>query len=115
MLRVRVDTTQSAAFGMGAEADVFFDDSPAFTLGTDAAARGVKRVAWYDSARPLRSGWAWGQQHLEGGAAAVEAKVGQGTLYLFGPEILYRAQPHGTFKFFFNSLAASAAGGGAIQ
>ena len=115
VLRVRVDTTQSAAFGMGAEADVFFDDSPAFTLGADAAARGVKRVAWYDSARPLRSGWAWWQQHLEGGAAAVEAKVGQGTLYLFGPEILYRAQPHGTFKFFFNSLAASAAGGGAIQ
>ncbi|MDF1503011.1 M14 metallopeptidase family protein [Roseisolibacter sp. H3M3-2] len=115
VLRVAVDTTQPAAFGMESQADVFFDDSPAFTLGADAEARGVKRVAWYDSASPLRSGWAWGQKHLEGGAAAVEAKVGQGTLFLFGPEILYRAQPHGTFKFFFNSLAASAASGGAIQ
>jgi len=28
---------------------------------------------------------------------------------LFGPEILKRAQPHGTFKFLFNSLYASAA------
>jgi hypothetical protein len=115
VLRVRVDTTQSSAFGMAAQTDVFFDDSPAFTLGPDAEARGVRRVAWYDTANPLRSGWAWGQKHLEGGAAAVEAKVGQGTLYLFGPEILYRAQPHGTFKFLFNSLAASAAGTGAIQ
>jgi hypothetical protein len=115
VLRVRVDTTASAAFGMPAQADVFFDDSPAFTLGADAEARGVKRVAWYDTAEPLRSGWAWGQKHLEGGAAAVEAKVGQGTLYLFGPEILYRAQPHGTFKFFLNGLAASAAGAPAVQ
>ena len=93
---------------MNAETDVFFDDSPAFTLGPDAAARGVTRVAWFDSATPLRSGWAWGQKHLEGGAAVAEAKVGQGTLYLFGPEILFRAQPHGTFKFFLNGLAGSA-------
>ena len=33
-----------------------------------------------------------------------EAKVGQGTLWLFGPEILFRAQPHGTFKLFLNAL-----------
>ncbi|GLC25871.1 M14 family metallopeptidase [Roseisolibacter agri] len=115
VLRVRVDTTQASAFGMESQADVFFDDSPAFTLGPDAAARGVKRVAWYDTATPLRSGWAWGQKHLEGGAAAVEAKVGQGTLYLFGPEILYRAQPHGTFKFFLNGLAGSASQGTTLQ
>jgi len=23
---------------------------------------------------------------------------------LFGPEIMFRAQPHGTFKFFFNAI-----------
>jgi hypothetical protein len=108
VLRARVDTTAAVAFGMNAETDVFFDDSPVFTLGPDAEARGVKRVAWYDSPAPLRSGWAWGQKNLEGGAAVVQAKVGQGTLYLFGPEILYRAQPHGTFKFFLNGLAGSA-------
>jgi len=33
-----------------------------------------------------------------------EARVGRGKLYLFGPELLFRGQPHGTFKFFFNSL-----------
>ena len=33
-----------------------------------------------------------------------EAKVGQGTLYLFGPEILFRAQSHGAYKLFLNAL-----------
>jgi hypothetical protein len=36
----------------------------------------------------------------------VEANVGKGKLYLFGPEILFRAQPHGTFKFLFNGIFA---------
>ena len=30
--------------------------------------------------------------------------VGEGKLFLFGPEILFRAQPHGTFKLFFNGI-----------
>ena len=28
---------------------------------------------WFDSASPLRSGWAWGQNYLEGGTTAFEA------------------------------------------
>jgi len=36
--------------------------------------------------------------------AAAEARVGLGTLYLFGPEITFRSQPHGTYKFLFNSI-----------
>ena len=33
-------------------------------------------------------------------------------MFLFGPEITFRAQPHGTFKFLFNSIfyGASVAG-----
>jgi len=36
--------------------------------------------------------------------AAVEAALGKGKVFLFGPEITFRAQPHGTFKFLFNSI-----------
>ncbi len=115
VLATRVDTTQPIAFGMNERTDVFFNNSPVFALGPDAAARGIKRVAWYDSATPLRSGWAWGQKYLEGGAAVVQAPVGKGMLYLFGPEIIYRAQPYGTFKYFFNGLANSTATEQAIQ
>ncbi|HEX7049317.1 MAG TPA: M14 metallopeptidase family protein [Longimicrobiales bacterium] len=109
VLEVRVDTRQPIAWGMDDHVDVFFDNSPVFTLEAGAEASGLERVAWFDGPEPLRSGWAWGQNHLEGGLAVIEAPVGEGTLYLFGPEILNRAQPHGTFKFFFNGLTLSTA------
>ena len=33
-----------------------------------------------------------------------EAEVGAGHLYMFGPAVLFRGQPHGTFKLFFNGI-----------
>ncbi|HEX7937879.1 MAG TPA: peptidase, partial [Gemmatimonadaceae bacterium] len=104
ILRVAVDSTAEVAAGAKGHADVFFDNSPVFTLNPDAHLKGVKPVAWFDSARPLQSGWGWGQDYLEGGVSIATAKVGKGELYLFGPEILFRGQPHGTFKFFFNAV-----------
>ncbi|HYH81838.1 MAG TPA: M14 metallopeptidase family protein [Longimicrobium sp.] len=108
ILRVQVDTARPAAWGMERRADVMFAESPVLRLGPDAAARGVRRIAWYEGAEPLRSGWAWGQQYLDGGVAAAEASVGRGRLFLFGPEIAFRAQPHGTFKLLFNALYSAA-------
>jgi hypothetical protein len=107
VLRVRVDSTAPIAWGMPAEVDVMFDDSPVFRV--DDGAAGVRRVAWFDRGDPLRSGWAWGQELLEGGAVVVSTDVGRGRLHLFGPEIAFRAQPHGTFKFLFNGLFESVA------
>ncbi len=104
VLSVRVDNTHPLAHGMRERADVFFDDSPVFRLKAGAAAQGVKAIAWYDSETPLRSGWAWGQAYLEDGVAAIEAPIGRGRVVLFGPQILQRAQPHGTFKFLFNAI-----------
>ena len=92
--------------GLPSQLDVFFDNSPVFRLKPDAALKGTKAVAWFDSATPLRSGWAWGQNYLEGGASVVESSYGKGTVYLFGPEITFRGQPHGTFKFLFNGIYA---------
>jgi len=105
---VAVDPTATVAAGMGRHALITFDNSEVFTITPSAVAAGVRPVAWYDSAEPLRSGWAWGQTYLEGGVVAAEAKVGQGTLYLFGPEITFRAQPHGTFRFLFNGILKGA-------
>ncbi|HSB55432.1 MAG TPA: peptidase, partial [Gemmatimonadales bacterium] len=104
LLEVAVDNTAPSALGMGSRAIVMFDESPVMELEPDAPMRGVRPVAWFDSATPLRSGWAWGQTFLEGGIAAAEATVGKGTLYLFGPEITFRSQPHGTYKFLFNAI-----------
>jgi hypothetical protein len=104
VLRVAVDSTAPSAAGASSHVDVMFDNSPVFRLDPDAQSKGVRPVAWFDTDKPLRSGWAWGQNYLEGGVAMAEARVGRGKLFLFGPEVLFRAQPHGTFKFFFNSL-----------
>jgi zinc carboxypeptidase len=104
LLEVAVNQEATSALGMERNAIVMFDESPVMRLSPDAEERGVKPVAWFASASPLKSGWAWGQTYLEGGIAMAEAKVGQGTLYLFGPEITFRSQPHGTFKFLFNAI-----------
>ena len=104
LLEMAVDTTAPSAAGMGGTAIVMFNESPVFRLLPDAPARGVRPVMWFNSATPLRSGWAWGQTYLEGGIAAVEAQVGKGSLYLFGPEMMFRSQPHGTYRMVFNGL-----------
>ena len=109
ILRLSVDNTSPLGFGFDPEVDVFFDNSPVMELAPDATLKGIRPVAWFASREPLRSGWAWGQHYLEGGTAAVEASVGKGKVFLFGPEITFRAQPHGTFKFLFNSIYYGAA------
>ena len=115
VLRAAVDNTAPIAHGMPNAADVFFDNSPVFRLQPAASLKGVRPIVWFDTATPLRSGWAYGQGYLEGGVAAIEAAVGKGKLFLFGPEITFRAQPHGTFKFLFNGIYLGARGGGASQ
>lgn len=107
VLRVKVDSNHPLAWGMPNEVDVMFSNSPTFRLKDNARANGLSKVAWFADKSPLRSGWALGQDALDGGIAIIDADVGKGQLILFGPQILFRAQPHGTFKFFFNALVRS--------
>ena len=104
-MRVMIDSTQPAGWGLGSEADVYFAASPVFKLAPGGISNGkVTPVAWFASQKSLRSGWAWGQEYLQDGVAAFTAPVGKGTFYAFGPEITFRSQTHGTFKFLFNTL-----------
>ncbi len=116
VLRVKVDPAAPLAWGIGDEVDVLFSASPTFKMPEDAEKKGLRRIAWFDGKTPLRSGWAWGQEHLDGGTAIIDAKVGKGRLVLFGPQILFRGQPHGTFKFLFNGIVeAVGSESGSIQ
>ncbi len=105
LLEGRIDNTKPLGYGMPDHADFFFENDPAFRAGSGATA-----VAWYDSPTPLRSGWAWGQKNLENAAAVVEVPVEKGKLFLFGPEILFRSQAHGTYKLFFNAIFYGSSG-----
>lgn len=105
VLQLAVDTKSPASWGLESATDVYFDNSPVFKLSADAVSSGkIKPLAWFPNANPLRSGWAWGQSHLQDGVAAFEANYGKGKFYAFGPEITFRAQTHGTFKWMFNQL-----------
>lgn len=106
LLRVQVDNTTPLAYGMPSSADVFFDRSPAFRLAPDARQRGVETVAWYGKGMLLDSGWAWGQEYLNESSAVVRIKQGKGSVVLYGPEVTFRGQPHGTFKLLFNAMEA---------
>ncbi|MDY3562859.1 M14 family metallopeptidase [Gemmata sp. JC673] len=109
VLRMKVDPAHPLAWGMGDETDVMFANSPTFRA--PAAGSGLDRVGWFESKAPLRSGWAFGQEYLDGGAAVLDAAVGKGRVVVYGAQVLYRAQPHATFKLVFNAICRAGTGG----
>jgi len=109
ILDMKIDSGSPLTHGFGDRVDVLFSHSPTFSLNPGAEAQGVRRIGWYDSADPLKSGWSWGAQYLENGVGAIEADYGQGKMFLFGPKITFRAQSHGTFGFLFNGIYYGAA------
>lgn len=105
ILSTMVDNDDPAAWGMDKTADVYFDNSPVFDVKPEALNKGdVKPILWFGSGDPLRSGWAWGKAYIKNKVTAFSTPVGKGTLYVFGPEITFRAQSAGTFKLLFNEL-----------
>lgn len=105
VLSISLDKSLPANWGLDQNTDVYFDNSPVFNIDKTAIADGkIKPLAWFATDKPLRSGWAWGQNYLKDGVAAFEAAYGKGKVYAFGPEITFRAQTHGTFKWMFNQL-----------
>jgi len=106
ILQARIERNNPITYGLDDRADFFFDRSPAFELGDNARRGGVHPLAWFDGEKSLRSGWALGQEKLKDAVAVLEAPVGKGKLVLYGPNILFRAQPHGVFKLLFNAIYA---------
>lgn len=104
ILQAQVDPRLQVNWGMNPEVDIVFNNSPVFKLGAEARSAGIVPVSWFGDQTLLRSGWAWGAEHLHGGVAAFKAPLGQGELYAFGPEVNFRAQSHATFKQLFNLL-----------
>jgi zinc carboxypeptidase len=111
VMRVAVDSKNPLAHGYGAETDIFFDNSPVWRINPSAGSGEVRSVAWFASPTPLRSGWAWGQKYLDKGIQIAETNVGKGRVLMFGNDLLFRTQPHGNYKFFFNGLYLSVADG----
>ncbi|KAK0342037.1 hypothetical protein LTR94_023871 [Friedmanniomyces endolithicus] len=114
ILSSRVDTDNPLAYGLSDTVDVYYYNSPAFKL-TDPSAGQI--VAWFEGDDPLRSGWAWGANHLNGASNIVEVSRGPGKVFLMGAEITQLGQSQGTYKFLFNALmyGPAVSGAGAAQ
>jgi hypothetical protein len=104
LLKANIDNTQPLAFGMPSQVDVLYDNSPLYNLAPDAAQKHTTSIGWFSGNDSVASGWAWGSQYLSGGTAIAEAKVGEGSVTLLGPEVTFRGQPHGTYKLLFNGV-----------
>jgi Zinc carboxypeptidase len=109
LLRANIDNTSPIAFGMPPQVDVMFDNSPVFKMDPNAAQKHGSAVGWFSGSDVVDSGWAWGKQYLDGGAAIATAKVGEGNVTLLGPEVTFRGQPHGTYKLLFNGVYSGSA------
>ena len=64
----------------------------------------VKVIARYPNGNPFKSGRLIGDHILHNKPALVEVGYGEGRIILFGFRPQNRAQTHGTFMLFFNSL-----------
>ncbi|WBH18173.1 M14 family metallopeptidase [Sphingomonas radiodurans] len=101
VLQAKVDPTDPLAYGVPATLDVFYNNNPTYSFTPGQA--GVRRVAWFASEDPLRSGWAWGQKALNDTATVIDGSLGKGHVYLLANEVTQRGQPYASFKFLFNA------------
>ena len=103
LLRVELESTdRPATWGLPGEPVVMFERGPAFT--TDKDFRGAVLARYPEDSDPLESGLLLHPEAIENKVAALELPYGQGHIYLFGFKPQWRAQSHGTYKFFFNAL-----------
>jgi hypothetical protein len=103
ILRVDVDKNHPIGYGMEAAANVLSYGSPFFAL-LDKWEKSLNVVARYPESNPFMSGRLIGEHLLRNKPALVEIGLGRGKIIMFGFRPQNRAQPHGTFMLFFNSL-----------
>ena len=102
ILRVTTDPSQPVMAGMPKDADVFVLGSPAFE--TSVGFEGAVLASYPAEGSPLRSGYLLGEKFLNGKAAAVEVKHGNGRVVLIGFRPQWRGQPFGSFRVLFNAM-----------
>jgi len=102
LLRVHTDDAHPVMAGMADEADVFFDRSPVFD--TAEGFEGTVLASYAREGSPLTSGYLLGEDRIQGKAAALDVRHGEGHVVLLGFRPQWRGQPWGSFRALFNSV-----------
>ena len=113
ILKVDIDNIHPIGYGMEKTTNILFYGSPVFEfLEVDKTESNNKQewltefqvVVCYPNSNPFMSGRLIGDHILHNKPALIEVGCGEGRIILFGFRPQNRAQPHGTFMLFFNSL-----------
>ena len=104
IVRVEVDTASPLGFGLPAETNGFYNNSPFFALTEGFASQRSTVIARYPNTEVLASGWLRGEELMAGRAAVVQVDLNPGRIVLFGLRPQHRAQTHATFPLLFNAL-----------
>jgi hypothetical protein len=102
VMRVMTDPSQPVMAGMPEEADIFVFGGPAFEPA--AGFDGAVLASYPADGSPLRSGYLLGEQYLQGKAAALDVRLGDGHVVLLGFRPQWRGQTFGSFRVLFNAL-----------
>lgn len=103
LLRVNTESRdRPALYGLPSELAVMFERGPAFD--TLPGFKGAVLARYPTESNPLESGLLLHPEAIEGKIAALELSYGEGRIFLYGFKPQWRAQSHGTYKFFFNAL-----------
>jgi hypothetical protein len=100
ILEITTDPSHPVMAGMPEKAKVFSDGSPVFT--TLDGFQGSVIAKYQATGSPLLSGYLLGERFLNGYAAAVDVKLGDGHVVLIGFRPQWRGQPVGSFRVVFN-------------
>ncbi|SDR53896.1 Zinc carboxypeptidase [Paraburkholderia fungorum] len=101
VVKAKVDNEHPLAWGMGDDVNLIFDHSPVFS---NKHRERSNCACWFDGRDILQSGFALREDELAGAAAIVSKEVGKGRLILIGPEVNFRGQTSGAYKFIFNAI-----------
>jgi len=105
LVRATVDDEHVLGYGVPRHLSLFFRRSPVFQVQDDS----VQVVARYASEDILASGWAVGSEFIAGHAAVLATKMGDGAVYLYGADVVFRGQPDASIKLLLNGLLAGPA------
>ena len=100
---VELDLQPSHALNAGLAPTIhgwYWGSSRAF----DVVGENVDVVATYGEGNPVKSGWILGPERIAGKPALLHARVGQGSVVLFGFQPDYRGQTVATWPLLFNAL-----------
>ena len=102
MLEIQTDPAHPVMSGMPERASMFVGYSPVFA--TLEGFEGSALAKYQSNGSPLMSGYLLGEEHLNGYAAALDVKHGDGHVIMLGFRPQWRGQSFGTFKVLFNAL-----------